>query len=385
MEGITLGSRHYDEPEFDLREWRLKARISRESTSSRRFSASYIRSFREETRSFRSNFTISSAASSPGYHLKDEIDPSTYSFTTALKGDVLLIDTPLFSARLSSFKSMSFSFEWGYHVLMIYAALQARPGCVWEFPSPEGFALNSKWSEAERYICNPLSGEVPLECLSSKTLSSRSFRNLIASRITMSAPLVYSKRMDVMASPTNERDQKAKSATQEKPEHKTRDMGIQSSTPPNQSSYCPSPTFTPSIRAGSFKLFVRHDHDAATFSPRLNANEELSSSSTVAKTDKEEEETGEEESIQVEQTKETSDDGEDPQTKSHQVCMFSSSSSSSKHSGGFGCFPCFSIPWCCCSGGGGVFNVITAIRQKTAAMRGARASTIDITSSNAAY
>lgn len=335
-----MGSRHFDEPEFDLREWRLKARIGRESTSSRRFSASYIRSFKEETRSFRSNFTISSAASSPGYHLKDEIDPSTYSFTTALK------------------------------------ALQARSGCVWEFPSPEGFALNSKWSEAERYICNPLSGEVPLECLSSKTLSSRSFRNLIASRITMSAPLVYSKRMDVMASPTNERDQKAKSATQEKPEHKTRDMGIQSSTPPNQSSYCPSPTFTPSIRAGSFKLFVRDDHDAAAFCPRLNANEELSSSSTVAKTDKGEE-TGEEESMQVDQTKETSDDGEDPQTKTHQVCMFSSSSSSSKHSGGYGCFPCFSIPWCCCSSSG-VFNVMTAIRQKTAARRGARASTIDV-------
>ena len=74
-----------------------------------------MRSFREETRSFRSNIAISSTASSPGYPLKgtflfnpiqgsscfdvfisfspqilpfvaDEIDPSTYSFTTALKG-----------------------------------------------------------------------------------------------------------------------------------------------------------------------------------------------------------------------------------------------------------------------------------------------------------
>lgn len=43
---------------------------------------------------------------------------------------------------------------------------------------PEGVELNSKWNEAEKYICNPLSGEVPMECLSSKTLNSRSFRDV---------------------------------------------------------------------------------------------------------------------------------------------------------------------------------------------------------------
>lgn len=72
-----------------------------------------------------------------------------------------------------------------------HAALQLRSINTWEYLSPEGFALNSKWNEAERYICNPLSGEVPLECLSSKTLmNGRSFRN-ITNRMTMSAPLIH--------------------------------------------------------------------------------------------------------------------------------------------------------------------------------------------------
>lgn len=57
--------------EFNLKEWGLKAKIiSRENTISRRYSASNIRSFREDNNtrsSFRSNFTISSTASSPGY------------------------------------------------------------------------------------------------------------------------------------------------------------------------------------------------------------------------------------------------------------------------------------------------------------------------------
>lgn len=70
MEESPYGSRRLDEPEFSLREWAVKARISRENTNSRRFSASYIRSFREDTRSFRSNITISSTASSPGYNLR---------------------------------------------------------------------------------------------------------------------------------------------------------------------------------------------------------------------------------------------------------------------------------------------------------------------------
>lgn len=70
MEHSPYGSRRRDEAEFNLREWGVKARISRENTNSRRFSASYIRSFREDTRSFRSNITISSTASSPGYSLR---------------------------------------------------------------------------------------------------------------------------------------------------------------------------------------------------------------------------------------------------------------------------------------------------------------------------
>lgn len=69
---------------------------------------------------------------------------------------------------------------------MFIAALQAKTMFNnREWLAQEGFALNSKWNEAEKYICNPLSGEVPMECLSSKTLSARSFRNLT----TMSAPL----------------------------------------------------------------------------------------------------------------------------------------------------------------------------------------------------
>ncbi|KFK37710.1 hypothetical protein AALP_AA3G019000 [Arabis alpina] len=133
-----------EELEFNLREWARNGHLTIENPSSRRVSASCIRSFREDHKYSRANFTISSTASSPGYSLKDEIDPSTYSFTSALK------------------------------------ALQAKPVYKknWDWLKPEGVELNSKWNEAEKYICNPLSGEVPMECLSSKTLNSRSFRNL---------------------------------------------------------------------------------------------------------------------------------------------------------------------------------------------------------------
>ena len=82
------------------------------------------------------------------------------------------------------------SFKWIGWRFFANAALQARSGYGWECSSPDGFALNSKWNEAEKYICNPLSGEVPMECLSAKTLSGRSFRNF-TNRITMSAPLIY--------------------------------------------------------------------------------------------------------------------------------------------------------------------------------------------------
>nr|CAN74161.1 hypothetical protein VITISV_015599 [Vitis vinifera] len=80
------------EPEFNLREWARKARISRENTTSRRFSASNIR--REDTRSFRSNITISSTASSPGYTLRGT---SIFLISTPLAhlcfGALLLIET----------------------------------------------------------------------------------------------------------------------------------------------------------------------------------------------------------------------------------------------------------------------------------------------------
>ncbi|CAN1241173.1 hypothetical protein LINPERPRIM_LOCUS4847 [Linum perenne] len=150
MEQSHYGSRRRRERITDLT---VRPQLSSENTKSRRFSGSYITSFREDATK---SFTIStSTVSSPGYHLREEIDPSTYSFTTALK------------------------------------ALQTRSGLCksWECLSPEGFALNSKWNEAEKYICNPLSGEVPMECLSAKTLSGRSF---YTNSVTMSAPLVYS-------------------------------------------------------------------------------------------------------------------------------------------------------------------------------------------------
>ncbi|KAI4320331.1 hypothetical protein MLD38_033827 [Melastoma candidum] len=49
---------------------------------------------------------------------------------------------------------------------------------IWDSMSPEGFELHSKWSNAERYICNPLSGEVPMECLLAKTVGQRSFQSM---------------------------------------------------------------------------------------------------------------------------------------------------------------------------------------------------------------
>jgi hypothetical protein len=72
-EPYAYTSRKRDESDFNVREWTMKARISRENNNninSRRYSASYMRSFREDTRSHRSNITISSTASSPGYPFK---------------------------------------------------------------------------------------------------------------------------------------------------------------------------------------------------------------------------------------------------------------------------------------------------------------------------
>ncbi|PON78190.1 mental retardation GTPase activating protein [Parasponia andersonii] len=257
-------SRRREEGEFNLREWGLKARISRENTNSRRYSASYIRSFREDTRSFRSNITISSTASSPGYSLIDEIDPSTYSFTTAIQ------------------------------------ALQARSAAYncWECLSPDGFALNSKWNEAEKYICNPLSGEVPMECLSAKTLSGRSFRNL-TNRITMSAPLIYSSSSSsslcrqIQTRPSNNSsfdDTLHQFPILEKRmEAMTRDVGTQS-TPPDLSSSILSPASTPPIKERSLKR-----RGIGGDSPNSNAKVKSEEQVNVKETSEEEETKKEEE------------------------------------------------------------------------------------------
>ncbi|KAE8695250.1 hypothetical protein F3Y22_tig00110729pilonHSYRG00160 [Hibiscus syriacus] len=198
-----FSSRRNDEQsEFSLKEWDLKARIRPENTVSRRYSGSYLGNSREITSSFRSNFTISSATSSPGWSFKDGFDPSTYSFTTALK------------------------------------ALQARSLYNSLECSPEGFALNSKWNEAEKYICNPLSGEFPMECLSAKTLSGRSFRKL-TNKITVSTPLVYPSRTlqeDIAHFPIPETTA----------EGLTREAGTQSN-PQDPSSGSPSTVSTPPI------------------------------------------------------------------------------------------------------------------------------------------
>lgn len=295
MEGSPLGYQAHKEQEFNLKEWHLRARISRDNTSSRRYSASYIRSFREDSRtSFKSNFTISSTASSPGYNLKDEIDPSTYSFTTALK------------------------------------ALQAKSGYVWECLSPEGFALNSKWDEAERYICNPLSGEVPMECLSAKTLSGRSFRSYMASRVTMSAPLVYSmqpRRTSATFSNTCNtkppppvaviKEQLVKPPPIGQEEKKmvdinTRDVGTQSTSRVENKSSSPSPISTPSIKERKIKCFLEaEDGDTlnSSSSTKLNPVEECAMQVEVKVT------------REIGETKRTKESGQRKKKKTRQLCF----------------------------------------------------------------
>ncbi|KAL8531965.1 hypothetical protein ACS0TY_008538 [Phlomoides rotata] len=218
--------------DFSLKEWALKARITRENTNSRRFSASNLKTYREDATSFRSNVTVSSTASSPGNTSRDEIDPSTYSFTTALK------------------------------------ALQARTVYTWEYQSGgDGLILNSKWNDAEKYICNPLSGEVPLECLSAKTLSARSFRSL-TSRITMSAPLIYPSHMHQFHA--NPPISQLHITSNEKT---TRDVGTQS-TPVDLSSGSPSPARTPSIQERPRKMSEGGD-SSTVFSEKLKSETEV--------------------------------------------------------------------------------------------------------------
>ncbi|KAL8123856.1 uncharacterized protein LOC141717862 isoform X2 [Apium graveolens] len=231
-----------DITETNQREWSLRARmISRENTRSRRFSASYIASLREDSRSFRSNFTISSTASSPGYNLKEEIDPSTYSFTSALR------------------------------------ALQARSVNTWECLSPEGFALNSKWNDAEKYICNPLSGEVPMECLSAKTLSGRSFRNL-TNRFTMSAPLIYPthSRFNQTTKPCDDQEAKIHNIINEMKAGNmfTRDVGVQSTSPDFTSNSGTSPASSSQMEKTSSKLNAVGEANSPNSSPKSSLEEE---------------------------------------------------------------------------------------------------------------
>ncbi|XP_058091395.1 uncharacterized protein LOC131237575 isoform X2 [Magnolia sinica] len=221
MDQPPLTYRRREEPEFDMRDEFLKACITRENTNSRRFSASNLTSFREEAKSFRHPTTISSTASSPGYTPKDHFDPSTYSFTAALK------------------------------------ALQARSGSGsgsgWEYVY--GNPLHSKWNEAERYICNPLSGQVPLECLSAKTLSGRSFPT--STRITKSAPLVFAhaRLVQTRTTITHEEEEDEETPTSEmepiqrigRNGQMTRDVGTQS-TPPYLSSGNTSPESAPPLK-----------------------------------------------------------------------------------------------------------------------------------------
>lgn len=190
------------------------SQISRENTKSRRFSASNLKSFRDDERYCLRSSTrgiyiyhhISSTASSPGYMhtTREEIDPSTYSFTAALK------------------------------------ALQAKAVYSWEYlPShSHRLTLHSKWSDAEKYISNPLSGEVPLECLSA---SARSFSN----RITISAPLIYHTNYPII------QHHHKLNITIPAPEKKrctTKDDAGTQSPAANVSSGSPSPVPTPSIQ-----------------------------------------------------------------------------------------------------------------------------------------
>ncbi|XP_009121521.1 myelin transcription factor 1 isoform X1 [Brassica rapa] len=244
-----------DEHEFmNLREWDRRARLIRENPTSRRFSASYVGSFREDHHKSSSRTylnSISSTASSPGYTLKDEIDPSTYSFTNALKA---LQAKTMFNNR--------------------------------EWLTQEGFALNSKWNEAEKYICNPVSGEVPMECLSSKTLSARSFRNLTT---TMSAPLHYPDPNPLMNNigqnkPNDNSNVKvihedlyAPDPVLVRAEKKVvglkRDVGIQS-TSVDLSSGSPSPAKTPPIMERSLKRHVEANDSPVEFNLKLEGQQE---------------------------------------------------------------------------------------------------------------
>nr|VDD19464.1 unnamed protein product [Brassica oleracea] len=326
-----------EEPEFmNLREWDRRARFIRETQPSRRFSASYVGSFREDYHksSSRTNVNnISSTASSPGYSIKgEEIDPTTYSFTNAIKA---LQAKSMFNKR--------------------------------DWLTQEGFALNSKWNEAEKYICNPLSGEVPMECLSSKTLRARSFRNLT----TMSAPLHYpipNPLTKIGQNKTNNNNPNVRIVhedlyaldpvlvrvycllikiklwgvllAEEKVVGLKRDVGIKS-TWVDSSSGSPSPAETPPIMERSLKRYVEANDSLVDFNLKLEGQPE---DLKLAENDKEEErdemnkkeeeekqEMSKEEEDKQEMTKEK---GEEEQKKSEEEQQMEKNKKR-----GSGCFP----------------------------------------------
>ncbi|KAE8654953.1 Detected protein of unknown function [Hibiscus syriacus] len=134
--------------------------------------------------------------------------------------------------------------------------------------SPEGFALNSKWNEAEKYICNPLSGEFPMECFSAKTLSGRSFRRL-TKKITVSAPLVYPSRTvqeDIAHFPIPETTA----------EGLTREAGTQS-TPHDPSSGSPSSVSTPPIVERALNRSETENGDSPVSNTKTKSDEQVCS------------------------------------------------------------------------------------------------------------
>ncbi|CAN6446113.1 unnamed protein product [Victoria cruziana] len=193
-------------------------------------SAATIKSFRE-SRSFR-HYNISSATSSPGYIHKGHIDPSTYSFTEALKA--------LQQARCGSARESLTSMRY-----------------------LEGRFLNSKWDEAERYICNPLSGEVPIQCLSSslasKTWADQRSRTVpVLTRTFKSAPLSFPSHGHVESKPMSIPAIEEVTASEElkgRNGSRMRDVGTQI-TPLDCSSSSPSITSAPvdEDRTESFRL-----------------------------------------------------------------------------------------------------------------------------------
>ncbi|KAG9140398.1 hypothetical protein Leryth_018526 [Lithospermum erythrorhizon] len=236
MEHPTLvghSQRRQDEPEFDMNEW---YRIRRENTrrgNSRRYSASFVGTFREDeevvNKSFTPNFPISSTTSSPGYTMR---------------------------------------------------ALKAKNIYSWEPMSPEGrLALNSKWSEAERFICNPVSGEVPLECLSADSLRRLSGRSVhqFSSTVSISAPDLHPLppcHLKLKPSITLHEDELKFHTREEKIDSMKRDAGTEIPPLDNMESSNPSPV-TPSIKERAINHSGADSEDSLEYSEDIKFDVEV--------------------------------------------------------------------------------------------------------------